>query len=671
MADILAKMAVVIEGQTASFNKAMQQSHAEVGKFQEGIKDVAKELIAGFGLFEIGKEIIDVTSQFQKLEAVLSNALGSDSAGARVFKEIQEFASKTPFSVEELTKSFTKLTVEGFKPTIEEMNSLGDLATATGTSFDTLTTDLIKAQQGQFRALKDLGVQAKESGDKIIFTFRGIKTAVDNNADSIKEYIVNLGNAEGITGAMAKTSETLGGKITTLGHAWEDLLATIGNGTSGPLTGAVTALTNILNTASHLSNELELDKVTLGFKNFKELSGETLDYITNFLRANSGKKISDILQPITSQKDAAFFTNYEANAKKFVDSLVKEGESVGDANVLWEHYVETRLEAKKANNADDFEALKKKIQEASDSAKDFVKKLTFKVSDLNSIDAVQEKLKLVTQVRDASTGNTLTVYNNKIADLTKKLKDLQSQGLNTGVIGQLNKQISELETKKIDTKNILDFSGINTQIKSLQDKLKFINNLSVVDSVKSISNEFIDKAFGLDDKGIEEATRRIDKKIKDLTVKIKQKFIDIGPLVANGIANIADSIGQALGSGNFDHFGDNLLKAVTSFMSQLGGLMITLGTGEILLRSGNPALMIAGGAALVAAAAAIDAMTSKQSQTFSSAMSSGASTGRANAGAANTGQFSHLQVSGQFKILGKDLVYILNREGQLNSRTGG
>lgn len=674
MADnILARMSVIIDAQTAAFNKALQQSHGELGKFSEGIKDVAKELLAGFGLFEVGKEIIEVTSQFGKLQAVLSNALGSQSSGAKVFGEIQELAAKSSFSVEELTGSFTKLSVEGFKPSVDQLHSLGDLATATGTSFEGLTSGLIKAQQGQFRALKDLGINAKQSGDQVKFTFRGVTTTVQNTSDAIRDYVVGLGSAQGISGSMAAASETLGGKITSLKHAWEDLLAVIGNGNSGPLRGGVQALTNLINVASHARNFIELDKANLGLKKFKDLSQETLDVVLNFAKTSTGKQVADVLAPITSLKDEQFFSNYQANGEKFIDLLVKEGAKTDQATVLWNHYIEKRLEAKRANNAEDFVSLTQKIQETKDSVTAFIKSLDFKPSQLKSIDSVKEKIKLITDIRDASTGNTLTIYNKELEELNDKLKELQNQGLKGGVLEQLADQISELEKKKTNTTNILDFSTINGQLDKLQSKLKLINGLKPLDGVKSIDSDDVAKAFGFDDKSINKIVKNTKIKMLYLGKQIKQNIVDIGPLIAGGVANIADAIGEALGSGDFNNFGENLLKAVAGFMKQLGELMISLGVAKVALKfSNNPYVLIAAGAALVVASSAISSLTAKQGSVVDGAGSfSGASTSsNANSASGSLGNSGkEIPIYGELTLSGQNLKYIINRVTQLDGRT--
>jgi hypothetical protein len=194
---------------------------AKVGPVIAGI--FAADRVMGFA-----KEVIAVTAEFQKLSAVLINTLGSRSAAAGAMTNIQKFASETPFSVQELTASFVKLANQGFTPTTQQLRKLGDLASSTGKGFDQLAEAIIDAQTGEFERLKEFGIRASKAGDQVTFTFKGVQTQVKFTNDAIRQYLVSLGEVQGVSGAMAAISGTLGGQISNLGDAYDSLLNTIG-----------------------------------------------------------------------------------------------------------------------------------------------------------------------------------------------------------------------------------------------------------------------------------------------------------------------------------------------------------------------------------------------------------------------------------------------------------
>jgi hypothetical protein len=216
------------------------------------------------GAFSIGavvgfaKEVLNATAEFQKFEAVLGNTLGSSALASLKLKEIQEFAAKTPFGVNELTASFVKLANAGFKPTGDEMTRLGDLASSTGKSFDQLSEAILDAQVGEFERLKEFGVRAQDAGNKVIFTFKGVKTEVDKSSSAIRGYITSLGSAEGVSGSMAVISETLTGKISNLGDSWDQMLISVGSNTSGVFSGAISILSTAIESITEYNRELEI-----------------------------------------------------------------------------------------------------------------------------------------------------------------------------------------------------------------------------------------------------------------------------------------------------------------------------------------------------------------------------------------------------------------------------
>lgn len=160
--------------------------------------------------------IIDVAGNFQKMEAVLTNSLGSNSKAKEAIDMLSDFGADTPFQVNELTSSFVKLANQGFTPTIDQMRKLGDLASSTGKSFDQLTEAIIDAQVGENERLKEFGIRASKSGDTITYTFKEQQTTVKNTASAIREYILSLGDLEGVVGANEKISATFVGRLSNI-----------------------------------------------------------------------------------------------------------------------------------------------------------------------------------------------------------------------------------------------------------------------------------------------------------------------------------------------------------------------------------------------------------------------------------------------------------------------
>ena len=203
---------------------------------------VSLSLIAGFA-----KEIANVRGEWQKYEAVLTNTLGSNEDAKDSLDMIAKYGAKTNFQVNELTDSFVKLASQGFKPTKNEMASLGDLAASKAKGFNQLTEALIDAETFEFERLKEFGIRAAKNGEQIQFTFKGVKTTVDASAESVRNYILSLGQLEGVKGSTDAISKTIVGMASNFEDAWNQMLNSIGKGQEGLIGGSIQAATTLVN----------------------------------------------------------------------------------------------------------------------------------------------------------------------------------------------------------------------------------------------------------------------------------------------------------------------------------------------------------------------------------------------------------------------------------------
>jgi len=200
-----------------------------------------------FGGGMIAKGILETTAEMEKLNAVLTNTLGSTKKASESMQMITDIASKTPFEVNTLTGSFIKLVNRGFKPTKNEIISLGDLASSTGKDFDQLAEALLDAQTSEFERLKEFGIKAEKNGDLVKFTFKGVTTEVKNSDKAITDYILSLGKVEGVSGSMAAISETLTGKVSNMKDAFAQTQLVIGSAFSPLIISSLNKIIELIN----------------------------------------------------------------------------------------------------------------------------------------------------------------------------------------------------------------------------------------------------------------------------------------------------------------------------------------------------------------------------------------------------------------------------------------
>jgi predicted phage tail protein len=218
---------------------------ALVGGFVGGLASAGLSLITN-GISSLANSIVETTAKYQRFEAVLTNTLGSNSSAQKAMKDIIDFASRTPFQVDELTDSFVKFANRGINLTIAEMTKLGDIAASQGKSFNQLTEAVLDAQTGEFERLKEFGIRASKEGDKVTLSFKGITKEVANNEDAIKNAILSYGELEGVAGGMEAISKTLGGSLSNLGDSLDKFFASIGSRIGVSLSGAISTLSEMV-----------------------------------------------------------------------------------------------------------------------------------------------------------------------------------------------------------------------------------------------------------------------------------------------------------------------------------------------------------------------------------------------------------------------------------------
>ena len=198
-----------------------------MGKMKMAVKAFVAVKLAGY-LKSVHDNAQDTRAEFQRYEAVLKNTLQSQEKANTAMRMLQSLAKNTPSSMAEWTAAYIKLVNRGIVPTEVELTRLGDIAASQGKSTDQFIEAVLDAMTGENERLKEFGVQAKKNGDTTAYTFKGVTTEVRNSADAIKDYLVGLGEMDGVAGSMIVQMETLAGKQSNLGDAMDDFFNRVG-----------------------------------------------------------------------------------------------------------------------------------------------------------------------------------------------------------------------------------------------------------------------------------------------------------------------------------------------------------------------------------------------------------------------------------------------------------
>lgn len=663
--NILARMAVELSAKTADFNKSLSGAEKTLNAFQKSATDTAsllKGALAGISFSLLGKEIIDVTSEFQKFEAVLVNTLGSRSAAKIALSNIEEFAKTTPFAVDELTSSFVKLANQGFKPSTDELRKLGDLASSTGKSFDQLAEAIIDAQTGEFERLKEFGIRAKKEGDNVRFTFKGVETQTKFTSQAIREYILSLGDAEGVSGSMAAISQTLGGQISNLGDSWTQFLKVIGDGNKGALSGAVSALntllqqaTDFLKTNRQVQEELESGAQASIVDELKDM-----EKITGDVEASAAKLIARLTEEkeAISALAAPLFANFEENEKQ-IETYNNQAKAIEAQIVAVNDYTNAKLkeiEAVKSANAAQTVSLGI-IQSIEGQLKSLEeqRKKSFSTEDIAKFNVKIEELKESLEVLNAS------------RPLTKFAQELK------GFVANGSNQLPEFDLKIAKPEISPDLFPTEAQIEP--------PDFSAVQYAFAVIQKGYKDTGVLAEQTLSQMTQQI-KANGDATISTSESSAKAWELqiqrqqeAANAAVEYGSAVGDALGaaiSGQMS-FADAMKKLTADLLKTflaraLGGIIASAATS-----GGPPPVAIALAAAGVAA---ISAMFSKIGGT-SKSVGGSAGLSRTSSAAQRSEKMGFdkseqiVLVQGEFVARGPDLVLAINKQNKINQRTGG
>ena len=193
--------------------------------------------------------IINLTSEFEGYEAQLKTALGTTAAAEIALQQISEAASKTPESVQSLTEAYARLANTGLQPTIDELLKITDVAISQNKSVMAFSEAIIDAQTFEFERLKEFGILASKAGDKITFSFKGQEKQVAASALAVRDYLIGLGDMDGIAGAAEEKSKTLGGALSNLADSASRLAVSIGGILSPALTDIIRQFTDWITVA--------------------------------------------------------------------------------------------------------------------------------------------------------------------------------------------------------------------------------------------------------------------------------------------------------------------------------------------------------------------------------------------------------------------------------------
>jgi len=168
--------------------------------------------------------IINLASKFEQFQVVLENTEGSAAGARKAMAWVKDFAKTTPYEVEQVMEAFVALKAYGIDPMNGTLRSLGNAASGMNKPLLQAIEMLADAQTGEFERIKEFGVRAKVTGDKVAFTYmkngREVTATAKKSAAEIQKALIGIFDAR-FSGMMDRQSRTLAGLRSNI----QDMLA--------------------------------------------------------------------------------------------------------------------------------------------------------------------------------------------------------------------------------------------------------------------------------------------------------------------------------------------------------------------------------------------------------------------------------------------------------------
>jgi len=281
----------------------------------------------------VGESFYTINTEAEQSRILLSTALGSESAGARMFGEVLEMATKMPFSIRAISDSFVKLQTAGIENAAEKVTILADAISAFGGSDEDLRLATIAIQQMAGKGVAAMEELRRQLGERVPTAIRGMAREmgisylelVDKVSTGTLLFDEATQNAlfrglQDYAGAAEKRMDSMLGAVKLLQTAWQRLMIDIGDGNNAfsSLSRAVRSVADALNTFRESAEGRQLiddistaivnmvDKVTpeaiyAAFKLVESVARFTLKVVE--LAVNLGLKLLDKLAKAPTVKD--------------------------------------------------------------------------------------------------------------------------------------------------------------------------------------------------------------------------------------------------------------------------------------------------------------------------------------------------------------------------------
>ena len=130
-------------------DKAQKQSERSAVSMASAYGTVAGAM-AALGIGKLVSDLYNVNAEFGRLKATLTTVTGSQAMANAEFARLEDFASKTPYQLNEVVEAATRLSALNLDSSTASLESYGNTASAMGKSMIDMIEAVADASTGEF-----------------------------------------------------------------------------------------------------------------------------------------------------------------------------------------------------------------------------------------------------------------------------------------------------------------------------------------------------------------------------------------------------------------------------------------------------------------------------------------------------------------------------------------
>ena len=497
-----------------------------------------KKMLATIGgiamLKQVASNVVSTAGMFQKYESVLTNALDGSSDKAKAYlSDINSFATKTNFQLDELTDDFIKFVNRGVTPSMDAMKKMGDFTNTVAKPFDQLTEAILDINNPE--RWKEFGVRVQTEGNKVKLSFRDMTVECDRTVESVMKAVEQFGSMKGVEGSTEAIAKTIEGQMSNFEDTITTALAEIGLANQDLISGSISVADTVV-------------------KNYEVIGQSVLALVSIYGVYRTGLLVNSIVEQgftkaiwgkVAATK-AATVAQATYNKVLAMNPYVLAGTAIVSLGIAMWTLADNTSIAEKAQ-----ERFNKKQEESAKQEKERKQKIEGLIQSSRDI-----------ALADLQRGQSL-------AELRKEYPKIFSQydieSIKLADILELKRQIAEEDSKRAGERVAKDFEAANKAVSDYENtlsakqinggkltqqeisklkELRFYRDEFLVERGKGISEQFISSLKDVDISKFDEYISELEKRIKgkDGNGKVKMKLpIDVeGSLSDEAIYEVKD-----------------------------------------------------------------------------------------------------------------------------------